>query len=88
MVFFVDGGVVHRPDHGLRGILVGVALAAGLVASAWSMDLRQAYEAALENDASIRAARAAAEAGRERLPQARSQLLPNVSFNAGRTTTT
>ena len=48
------------------------------------MDLRQAYEAALENDASIRASRAAAEAGRERLPQARSQLLPNVSFNAGR----
>lgn len=83
MVFFVDGDAAHGAGR-LRGALVGAALAAGLAASAWGMDLRQAYEAALENDASIRASRAAAEAGRERLPQARSQLLPNVSFNAGR----
>lgn len=44
-----------------------------------AMDLRDAWEAALQNDATIRASRAAAEAGRERVPQARSQLLPNVS---------
>ena len=50
----------------------------------WSLDLRQAYEAAYENDATIRAARAGTEASRERLPQARAQQLPNVSFNAGR----
>ncbi len=50
------------------------------------MDLRQVYEAALEQDATIRAARAAADAGRERLPQARAQLLPSVSIGAGRAT--
>ena len=58
----------------------------GVVAAlpAWSLDLRQAYEAAYANDASIRASRAGAEASRERLPQARAQRLPNISFTAGR----
>jgi outer membrane protein/protease secretion system outer membrane protein len=54
------------------------------MAPAWSLDLMQAYEAALEQDATIRAARATADAGRERLPQTRAQLLPNLSFSAGR----
>lgn len=44
-----------------------------------SMDLMQAYQSALSQDASLRAARAAAQAGQERLPQARAALLPNVS---------
>ena len=48
--------------------------------SAWSIDLLQAYEAARQQDASILASRATAAAGRERLPLARSQLLPSVSF--------
>ena len=61
-------------------VLVGVATAL----PAWSMDLRQAYEAAQANDASIRASRASANATRERLPQAKAQRLPNVSFSAGR----
>ena len=43
------------------------------------MDLLQAYEAAQMNDATILAARATALAERERLPQARSQFLPNIS---------
>ena len=51
---------------------------------AWSLDLRQVYEAAYEHDATIRASRAGAQANRERLPQARAQQLPNVSFTAGR----
>src|ERR1035437_9564251 len=51
---------------------------------AWSMDLLQAYEAAQQQDATILASRAAAMAGRERLPQARSQLLPHVSASASR----
>ncbi|MEQ6434610.1 TolC family outer membrane protein [Comamonas sp. w2-DMI] len=54
-----------------------------LLAPAWALDLRQAYEAAERNDASIRASRAAADSAREKLPQAKSQRLPNVSFNAG-----
>lgn len=51
---------------------------------AWSLDLAQAYETALEQDSTIRAVRAATEARRERLPQARSQLLPQLSASATR----
>ena len=58
----------------------------GLSAPAWSMDLLQAYEAARAQDATILASRATAAAGRERLPQARSQFLPNISANVQRNT--
>lgn len=58
------------------------ALSAG--APAWSIDLSQAYQAAFEQDSTLRAARAAADARRERLPQARAQLLPNISASASR----
>ena len=57
---------------------------AGLQHMALALDLSAAYEAALAHDPGIRAARAAAQAGSERLPQARAQWLPNVSFNASR----
>jgi outer membrane protein/protease secretion system outer membrane protein len=63
---------------------MALALSVAATAPAWSLDLLQSYEAALEQDATVRAARAAADSGRERLPQARSQLLPNLSFSAGR----
>lgn len=66
----------------MRALLLALLLAASPLCQA--LDLREAWDAALENDATIRAARAAAEAGRERVPQARSQLLPNVSANFGR----
>jgi outer membrane protein/protease secretion system outer membrane protein len=63
------------------------ALASAAVAS-WAqapvMDLKQVYQAALEQDATIRASRAAADSGRERLPQARAGLLPQISASAGR----
>jgi len=49
-----------------------------------AMDLLQAYQAAQQQDATILASRAAAQAGRERLPQARSQLLPSISASVGR----
>jgi outer membrane protein, protease secretion system len=55
-----------------------------LTLPAWGLDLKEAYEAALEQDATIRSARAATDSARERLPQARAQLLPNVAFSAGR----
>jgi len=48
------------------------------------MDLKQVYEAALAQDANIRASRAAADSGRERLPQARAGLMPQVSGSVGR----
>lgn len=69
------------PGLGLRVLAAAAALLAG---SAWSMDLLQAYQAALQEDATLRAARATADAARERLPQTRAQLLPNIAFSAGR----
>lgn len=63
---------------------MAAALLLGLAAPAWSLDLMQAYRAALEQDATVRAARAATDSARERLPQARSQLLPQVSLSLGR----
>jgi protease secretion system outer membrane protein len=49
---------------------------------AWSLDLLQAYQAARKNDATILASRAAAMAGREVLPQAKSQWMPNIAISA------
>ena len=49
-----------------------------------AMDFKQVYQAALLQDASIRASRAAADAGRERFPQARAGLLPQISASASR----
>lgn len=68
----------------LAHAMAGLGLWAGLSCVAWGMDLQQAYDAAVENDATIRAARAGTAAGRERLPQAKAQLRPNVSLSAGR----
>ena len=66
-------------------VAAGVALVVGGIGlPAGAMDLRQAYDAAYANDASIRASRAGAQASRERLPQVQAQRLPNVSLNAGR----
>jgi outer membrane protein, protease secretion system len=48
------------------------------------MNLEQAYHIALERDSVIRASEAGAAAKRERLPQAKSQLLPNISADFGR----
>ncbi len=61
-----------------------LALGAAICAPAWSIDLLQAYETALTQDATVKAARAAADAGRERLPQARAQLLPSLSLSGAR----
>jgi len=72
-------------------IFIKTALACSLASAAgasWAqapvMDLKQVYQAALEQDATIRASRAAADSGRERLPQARAGLLPQISASAGR----
>ena len=61
-------------------------LAAGLAAPTlcWSLDLRQAYEAAVTHDATTRAARAQADAQRERLPQALAQRRPQLALSATR----
>ncbi len=66
----------------LRTSLSGLALGLAVLTPAWSLDLLQAYQTALAQDPTVRAARAAADAGRERLPQARAQLLPNLSYSS------
>lgn len=72
--------------HAYRLLLVTVL--AGLMGAfsvpAWSLNLMEAYEAALAEDARIRAARAARDSAIERLPQARAQLLPSISASIGR----
>ena len=63
-----------------KPLLVGSALLSFSMA-VWPLDLLQAYEAAKLQDANILATRAATQAGRERVPQARAQMLPNVALN-------
>ena len=79
---------LHRVSSGWLSpsfLTVGaIVVMCGSALPACAMDLRQAYEAAYANDASIRASRAGAQANRERLPQAEAQRLPNVAFSAGR----
>jgi outer membrane protein/protease secretion system outer membrane protein len=67
--------------------MVAMAMTASALtasAQASALDFKQVYQAALEQDATIRASRAAADSGRERLPQARAGLLPQISASAGR----
>jgi outer membrane protein/protease secretion system outer membrane protein len=67
--------------------MVAMAMTASVMtvsAQASALDFKQVYHAALEQDATIRASRAAADSGRERLPQARAGLLPQISASAGR----
>lgn len=66
-----------------RHTMVGLALLAVCSATP-AMNLLQAYQAALDQDANVRAGRAALASGLERLPQARAQLMPVVSANFGR----
>jgi protease secretion system outer membrane protein len=68
-----------------KWLIVGSTLL-GLSMAASGMDLLQAYEAAQQQDATIRAARATAAAEYERVPQAKSQLLPSVNASVSRTT--
>ena len=82
---------MRKPPHFCRTRLLKVMVAMAMTASAMTvsaqasaLDFKQVYQAALEQDATIRASRAAADSGRERLPQARAGLLPQVSASAGR----
>lgn len=64
--------------------LVCAPLLTSLCSSAWSLDLSQAYRAALRQDTTLRAAQAAAESRGERVPQTFAQLLPNLTASASR----
>ena len=59
-----------------------VAVAISLVATgAGAADLEEVYRDALSYDASLAAARASLEAGREKLPQGRAGLMPSLSLS-------
>ena len=82
---------MRKPPHFCRPRLLKVMVAMAMTASAMTasaqasaLDFKLVYQAALEQDATIRASRAAADSGRERLPQARAGLLPQISASAGR----
>ncbi len=62
---------------GRVAVTMAVALMAGQAAAA---DLEQIYREALAYDAALAAARASAEAGREKLPQGRAGLLPSLNL--------
>lgn len=64
--------------------LTGAPSLALAASPASAIDLMQAYERALSQDASYQAARADTDARREAVPQALAQLMPNVSSNLSR----
>lgn len=65
----------RRPSHWIALALTCLSV------NAFGLDLSEAYQAALVQDAGLNAARANAQAGRESVPQARAQLFPNVSLS-------
>lgn len=71
----------------MRRVNIGRVLSVALLCTGFSaapagaIDLLRSYELALVNDGQLKMARARADAGREALPQATAQLLPNLSFN-------
>lgn len=69
----------------MRKTVICAALFAAFAAgSAAAMDLAEAYRLALSQDATIRQSRSMADAGREKLPQARAQFFPNIGVNMSR----
>lgn len=90
-------GVVGAAASGVATVAQGAALTGPVIwpdavlppvraesATLSGLSLLQAWQQATANDAQLRAARAAQAAGRERLPQARAQMLPSVQFSASR----
>ncbi len=70
---------------GWRAWIGGATVLWWATGPACAMNLMQAYQAALDQDATTRAARAAAEVGLERVEQARALMYPNLALSAGRT---
>ena len=73
----------HKPTVS-KWLVAGSALF-GLCLPAQAMDLLQVYLAAKTQDATLLAAKATAAAESERLPQARAQMLPNISVSLSST---
>lgn len=69
---------------GCGRVFLVLALATSFVTPVWALDLKEAFELAVVNDSKFRASVANTDATREKLPQARAQLLPAISFSASR----
>jgi outer membrane protein len=69
---------LKRSPESLSFVLAGLFAVLLPASSVVAADLMQVYRAALANDAQYAAARASAEAGREKLPQGLAGLLPTV----------
>lgn len=68
----------------MRKPMIAVLIASAFVAQqANAADLLQVYRQALVNDSQFASAKAALDAGRERLPQGRSLLLPTIALSGG-----
>lgn len=65
----------------MRSVRARLLLLLCFAPAAQAIDLLQSYQAAVAEDAEFKAAEATAEAGRQVVPMARAQLLPNVNFN-------
>jgi outer membrane protein len=71
--------------HIARQLLIAGGIAAALAGPAQGADLMAVYRDAIAYDAQFAAARAALDAGREKLPQGRSGLLPTLGLAANTT---
>ena len=69
----------------LKLIKLFLATMLGMSSLAQAADLLQTYHAAQANDPQIAAAYATQQAGREKLPQGRSLLMPSINLNANST---
>ncbi len=77
--------VQHRAHfHPLSSLVLGLALLI-VQPSVQAMNLLQVYKAALQQDPTLAAARAAALAEGERVPMARAQFYPNLTANLSET---
>lgn len=72
--------MAHAPTRTSAVLACIITLLGG---PARALDLQEAYEAALAQDATTRAARANVQAGEERIDQAEAQRYPNISLSAG-----
>lgn len=71
-----------------RPLIAVLITSAFLTLNAQAADLLQVYQQALANDATYASARSSVEAGRERITQGRSGLLPTISANGANTRNT
>lgn len=87
-VTLVQGGARLAKDLALDGPTVNPSRvlkpADAAVDASLRLDLLQAWRAARVNDPALRAARASRGSAQERMPQARSQLMPQVQLSATR----